>query len=301
MDIKALRYFLQVAETLSFNRASERLNISQPVVTRVIAQLEHEVGTKLFDRTTRRVALTPAGTVLLNEVRPLIAHVESVQQTVRHVVAEQSGKFTIGYTTLAMQTVTPDLLRQFNEKHPEIELDVREMTTQAQVEALLSAEIDLGFVLTPVKDDALTVIPLHKERLRLAVSSHHPQASLAGKDKALPLAAFANDEFIIPCKEQFPAVYDEIIRMCEEAGFRPRLRSCGENQTCVGLARAGLGVVFVSGRTDDIPSEGLEFVDIAAPVPELEIAVAWRTRDPSILLQLFKDLAASSIRKTDAK
>ena len=89
--------------------------------------------------------------------------------------------------------------------------------------------------------------------------------------------------------------------MCEEAGFRPRLRSCGENQTCVGLARAGLGVVFVSGRTDDIPSEGLEFVDIAAPVPELEIAVAWRTRDPSILLQLFKDLAASSIRKTDAK
>ena len=167
MDIKALRYFLQVAETLSFNRASERLNISQPVVTRVIAQLEHEIGTRLFDRTTRRVSLTPAGTVLLNEVRPLIAHVESVQQTVRHVVAEQSGKFTVGYTTLAMQTVTPDLLRLFSEKYPEIELDVREMTTHAQVEALLSAEIDVGFVLTPVEDEALTVIPLHKERLRL--------------------------------------------------------------------------------------------------------------------------------------
>lgn len=125
--------------------------------------------------------MTPAGTVLLNEVRPLIAHVESVQQTVRHVVAEQSGKFTVGYTTLAMQTVTPDLLRLFSEKYPEIELDVREMTTHAQVEALLSAEIDVGFVLTPVEDEALTVIPLHKERLRLAVSSRHPQAALAGK------------------------------------------------------------------------------------------------------------------------
>ncbi|HCT7767210.1 TPA: LysR family transcriptional regulator [Klebsiella pneumoniae] len=295
MDIRALRYFLQVAETLSFNRASERLNISQPVVTRVIAQLEHEIGTRLFDRTTRRVSLTPAGTVLLNEVRPLIAHVESVQQSVRHVVAEQSGKFTVGYTTLAMQTVTPDLLRLFSEKYPEVELDVREMTTHAQVEALLSAEIDVGFVLTPVEDEALTVIPLHKERLRLAVSSRHPQAALAGKNKPLPLAAFANEEFIIPCKEQFPAVYDEIIRLCEEAGFRPRLRSCGENQTCVGLARAGLGVVFVSGRTEDIPSEGLEFVEIAAPIPELEIAVVWRTRDPSVLLQPFRELAEITI------
>ena len=86
-------------------------------------------------------------------------------------MAEQSGKFTVGYTTLAMQTVTPDLLRLFSEKYPEIELDVREMTTHAQVEALLSAEIDVGFVLTPVEDEALTVIPLHKERLRLAVSA----------------------------------------------------------------------------------------------------------------------------------
>ncbi|PLI72085.1 hypothetical protein B6J52_13135 [Klebsiella pneumoniae] len=71
--------------------------------------------------------------------------------------------------------------------------------------------------------------------------------------------------------------------------------SCGENQTCVGLARAGLGVVFVSGRTEDIPSEGLEFVEIAAPVPELEIAVVWRTRDPSVLLQPFRELAEITI------
>ena len=170
MDIKSLRYFLQVAETLNFNRAAERLNISQPVVTRVIAQLEHEVGSKLFERTTRRVALTPAGAVLLREVRPLIAHVEAVQQTIRHSVAERSGRFTVGYTTLAMQTVTPDLLRKFKSEFPEIELEVNEMTTQAQVEALLSAEIDVGFVLTPVIDEALTITPLHRERLKLASS-----------------------------------------------------------------------------------------------------------------------------------
>ncbi|HBX9789589.1 TPA: LysR family transcriptional regulator [Klebsiella pneumoniae] len=281
MDIKSLRYFLQVAETLNFNRAAERLNISQPVVTRVIAQLEHEVGSKLFERTTRRVALTPAGAVLLREVRPLIAHVEAVQQTIRHSVAERSGRFTVGYTTLAMQTVTPDLLRKFKSEFPEIELEVNEMTTQAQVEAL-------------------TITPLHRERLKLAVPDYHPHASGAGESTRVPLSAFANDYFIIPSKQQFPAVYDEIIRACDGAGFRPRLKECGENQTCVGLARAGLGVVFVSGRTTDIPSEGLVFIEIDDPAPVMEIAVAWRTRDPSPLLALFKQNTLGDL-KVDTK
>lgn len=80
----------------------------------------------------------------------------------------------------------------------------------------------------------------------------------------------------------------KIIRACEVAGFRPRLKECGENQTCVGLARAGLGVVFISGRTNDISSDGLVFIDIEDPAPVMEIAVAWRTRDPSSLLSFFK-------------
>jgi DNA-binding transcriptional LysR family regulator len=286
MDIKALRYFLQVAETLNFNRAAEKLNISQPVVTRVISQLEHEIGSKLFERTTRRVALTPAGAVLLKETRPLISHVEAVQQTVRHSVAEKSGRLTVGYTTLAMQSITPELLRKFKAAYPGIEVDVREMTTQAQIEALLSAEIDIGFILTPTEEEGLTITPIHHERLRLAVPDQHPHVT---SGKSAPLSAFAADYFIIPSRKQFPAVYDEIIRACDVAGFRPRLKECGENQTCVGLARAGLGVVFVSGRTTDIPSDGLIFIDIDDPAPVMEIAVVWRTRDPSTLLSPFKD------------
>lgn len=291
MNIRSLRYFLQVADQLNFNRAAERLNISQPVVTKVISQLEHEIGSKLFERTTRRVSLTPAGAVLLKEVRPLIAHVESVQQTVRHSVAERSGRFTLGYTTLAMQSVTPDLLRKFRTDHPDVEVEVREMTTQAQIEALLSAEIDVGFVLTPVTHESLTIVPVHRERLKLAIPDYHPHAHSSGEGQCVPLSAFATDYFIIPPRSQFPAVYDEIIRACEGAGFRPRLKECGENQTCVGLARAGLGVVFVSGRTSDISSEGLVFVDIEDPAPVMEIAVAWRTQDPSSLLSVFKNNA----------
>ena len=290
MDIKALRYFLHVADTLSFNRAAERLHISQPVVTRAIAQLEHSIGNKLFERTTRRVALTPAGAVLLKEARSLMAHVESVQRMVRHAVAQNSSRFAVGATSIAMQTVTPSILRRFQEVHPEIELEVRELPTHAQVEALLSAEIDVAFVLAPVSHPGLNIRPIHRERMKLAVPDHHPHAHLGWQGIAVPLSAFAEDNFIIPPRQQNCTVYDEIVKACEVAGFRPRLKECDENQTCIGLAKAGLGVIFIPCQTPDFTTDGLVVLDIEDPTPVLEVALAWRNDDPSPCLSVFREL-----------
>lgn len=290
MEIKALRTFLHVAETLNFNRAAERLNSSQPVVTRTIAQLEHSIGSKLFERSTRRVALTPAGAVLLKEARPLMAHIESVQQTVRHAVAERSGRFTVGTTSIAMQTVTPSLLRRFNLDHPDIELEVRELPSQAQIEALLTAEIDVGFLLLPASNPALSIRPIHRERMRLAVPDTHPHAAAAVQGTIVPLSAFAGDYFIMPPRQQNPTINDEILKACEGAGFRPRLRECPENETCMGLARAGLGVFFIPQQKTDVATDGLIVLDIEDPVPMLEIAIAWRTDDPSACLSVFRDM-----------
>lgn len=287
MEIRELKFFLHVAEALSFNRAAERLNVSQPVVTRTIAQLEHSIGTKLFERSTRRVALTPAGAVLLREARPLVAQIETVQRNVRHAIAERSGRFSIGATTAAMQTVTPALVRKFNQAYPDMELDVKEMPTQAQVEALLSAEL-----LMPTSDPALVVHPIHRERMRLAVPDHHPHAVASEDGRAVPLSAFAGDYFIMPPRQLNPAVYDEIIRACEGAGFRPRLRECPRDETCLGHAKAGLGVVFVMGQTAGSVGDGLVVLDIDEPVPELEIAMAWRKDDPSVCLDAFRTLVA---------
>ena len=290
MDIKALRYFLHVADTLSFNRAAERLHISQPVVTRAIAKLEHSVGNKLFERTTRRVALTPAGAVLLKEARALMAHVESVQRLVRHAVAQNSSRFAVGATSIAMQTVTPPILRRFQQAHPEIELEVRELPHHAQVEALLSAEIDVAFLLAPVNHPAISIGPVHRERMKLAVPDHHHHAPMSKQGTAVPLSAFADDSFIIPPRQQNPTVYDVIVKSCEGAGFRPRLKECGENQTCIGLAKAGLGVIFIPGQTTDLGTDGLVILDIEDPTPVLEVALAWRNDDPSPCLSMFREL-----------
>lgn len=288
MEMKSIRYFLSVAESLSFNRAAERLHVSQPVVTRTIAQLEHSIGAKLFTRTTRRVALTPAGAMLLKEARSLMAHVECVQRVVRHAVAEESRRVTVAATSIAMQTITPRYLRRFRERHPDVSLEVRELPSQTQFEALLSADIDVGFVLLPGAHPDLEIRPIHQERMRLAVPDHHPHALRAKGGLQIPLSAFAGDEFIIPTRAQNSTMYDEIVKTCEIAGFRPRLRECEENQTCLGLAKAGLGVVFIPGQSPQPIADGLSLVDIEDPVPILELALAWRKEDPSPYLDVFK-------------
>lgn len=288
LDLKALRHFVSVAESLSFARAAERLGTSQPVVTRTVAQLEHNLGAKLFERTTRRVALTPAGVVLLKAARPLLGQAEALQRTIRHAVAVESGRLSIGTTKIAMQTVAPAYIRRFTQIRPDIELVVQEFSTSAQIEALLSAEIDVGFVLLPASHSGLTIEPIHSERMMLAVSDGHPCADF-GLASPLPLSAFAHDRFIVPHNQGNSANHDEMVSICRQAGFRPKtLESC-DDQTCMGLVRAGMGVLFAPMAMQPVSTEGIKLIEIEDPVPTLQIGLAWRKDDPSVSLQLFRD------------
>lgn len=292
MEIRELRCFARVAETLNFNRAAESLNMSQPVVTKTIAQLEHKLGVKLFARTTRRVALTSAGVVLRRETDGLLTHLDAVQRSVRHAIAEQSGRFAIGVTPLAMQTVFPAVIRGFRDAYPDIEVTIAELPTEAQVKALRAAEIDAAFLLAPVEDPALEMQVINREQMRLAVPANHPHLRGLGSGP-LPLCAFAGDIFIIPPRTQNPGVHDEIIRACATAGFRPHVKDCSEGQSCLCLVEAGMGVSFVTSRIDCATSDSMRIVDLEDPAPTLSIALAWRRDDPSPLLETVRQLAAT--------
>ena len=290
MEIKELRCFSRVAETLNFNRAAEQLNMSQPVVTKTIAQLEHKLGVKLFERTTRRVALTTAGIVLLREAEGLLEHVDKVQRDVRHAIAEESKRFAIGVTPLAMQTVFPSVIRTFREMHPEINVSIHDLPSEAQVKALLAAEIDAAFLLAPVVDEALEVREIHSEQMRLAVPSSHTHLKMLG-NSPMPLSAFAGETFIIPPRSENPGVHDEIIRACAVSGFRPKVKDCTEGQTCLCLVEAGMGVSFVTNRIDCTTSDDMRIVDLEKPAPTLSVALVWRREDPSPLLKTVRQLA----------
>jgi DNA-binding transcriptional LysR family regulator len=212
---------------------------------------------------------------------------------VRHAVSQDSDRFRVGATSIAMQTVTPPILRRFQQAHPEVELEVRELPTHAQVEALLSAEIDVAFLLAPVSHPSLTIRSIHRTRMKLAVPDHHRHALAGRQGTAVPLSAFAGDNFIIPSRQQNSTIYDEIVKTCEGAGFRPRLRECDENQSCLALVKAGLGVVFIPGHMTNFATDGLAVLDIEDPTPILEVALAWRIDDPSPRLSSFRDLQAA--------
>lgn len=289
MEIKELRCFDCVAETLSFKRAAERLNMSQPVVTKTVAQLEHRLGAKLFERTTRRVSLTSAGVVLRREVEGLLAHFDQVQRQVRHSIGVQSGRFGIGVVPLAMQTMFPQVVRQFRELHPDIDVEVQELATEAQVKALLSAELDVAFLLAPVSNPELDIHVIHEERMRLAIPVGHPHLDQL-ENCEIPLAAFASETFIIPPRTRNPGVHDEIIRACAIAGFRPRVKDCHDPDSCLGLVEAGLGVSFIASQMECDARSGIRIIDLEKPAPVLTVAVAWRREDPSIFLESIRSL-----------
>ena len=277
MELRELKVFVTLAQEGNFRRAAERLNITQPPLTRSIQKLEHSLGVALFTRTTRTVALTTAGERLLARALPLLEQADATARYIRHQVADRSRKFTIGSTALAFITVLPAALQEFRAAYPQTEVEVSEMPTDTLVSRLLSAEIDLAYLLLPQAHPAMTVRSLFKERMRLAVAGNHP---LAKQGKA-PLSAFAGERFIMHLRKDAPAMYDEILRCCAVAGFRPRTIEKAWNHTCTGLVAAGMGVHFIAGKSACLNAGDIALVTIEDPAPVLELGIAWRKDDHS--------------------
>ncbi len=277
MDIKDLRCFIVLAEELNFRRAAEKLHMSQPPLTRLIGQLERELGITLFERTTRRVELTEAGQSLLREARGLILCADETARRIRHATSEASNRLRVGYVPLALYTVLPQFLDQCRKDFPELELDLRERTTDMQLSELCSAEIDIGFIYMPVYSNLLAVKSVYREPMKLAVPNSHPMANHSG----VKLTDFASDVLIMHSRAENPAMYDDILRCCTVAGFSPRILQKADDQSCMALLMAGQGVHFIASGVECLEPNGLKHLAISGTAPTLELAIAWRQEDPS--------------------
>lgn len=282
MEIRDLRCFMTLSEELNFRRAAEKLHMSQPPLTRLIGQLEQELGVALFIRTTRSVELTEAGKVLFKEGRELLAHADETARRVRHATTQASNRLRIGYVPLALHTsFLPRLLSRCRERFANIELDLRERTTAAQVTELHSAEIDIGFLHLPVHSKLLEIKSVYRELMKLAVPVDHPMAN----QQSAKLTDFANDIFIMHSRAENPAMYDDILRCCTAAGFSPRIRQKANDQSCMALLSAGQGVHFIASGMECLKFTGVSHVVVSDMTPTLEIAVAWRREDPSFVVR----------------
>ncbi|ADU37585.1 LysR family transcriptional regulator [Variovorax paradoxus] len=244
IDLRAWRQFVAVAEELHFGRAALRLHMTQPPVTQAIAQLEKTLGVVLFDRTRRRVALTPAGEALLPDVRELLARAQALPARARAAAAGQVGRVRIAFVSTVGFEQLPAWVREFRVLCPEVALELVEATGDVQLEAFARGEIDAGLMLhSPgAAPPGLTRLAVSEEPLVLALPARH---ALARTEKLLLADVLAEPLVIFP-RRIVPSLHDAIFELYHAAGRVPQLAQAAiQMQTIVNLVSGDIGVAWV--------------------------------------------------------
>ncbi|HEY7945977.1 MAG TPA: LysR family transcriptional regulator [Casimicrobiaceae bacterium] len=294
-ELRRLRYFVAVAESLHFGRAAARLHMSQPPLSRQIQQLEREMGTALFRRSKRRVELTDAGAWLLGEARRLLAEAESLAAMTQRAASGETGRLTLGFISTVDYSILPGLLGAYRGAHPGVTLELRELTSDVQLRELHEGRIDAGMLLAPVDDAALALLPLLREPLVAAVPAADALARSRGP---LSLGSLARRPFIIFPRSAAASLYDAIIEFCRQAGFAPRVaQEAIQMQTIVSLVSAGLGVALVPSSLRDMRRRGVVYRPLREDSPRLTVLLAWRAANRSVCLAQFVATARASVRR----
>jgi len=280
-DLRQLRYFVAVAEEGHVGNAARRLGIAQPPLSQQMQRLEARLGVPLFDRSRRRLTLTEAGRVLRDEARALLAAADRVQEATRQAAAGDAGTLRLGFVGSAAFGALPPLVRLFRARHPRVVLDLVELSTGEQVEAIAAGDLAAGIVRAPAGGPELDALPLADEPLLAALPDFHPLA--AGDEVAL--GALAGEPFVLFARENNPPFYDDVLAACRAAGFSPRVVQLARSMpTIASLVAAGMGVALVPAAMDRLRLAGVAYRPLAGGPVHRALALVWRRDDPSPLL-----------------
>ncbi|MEO5863206.1 MAG: LysR family transcriptional regulator [Burkholderiales bacterium] len=289
MELRHLRYFIAVGEHLHFGRAAEQLHISQPPLTRQIKQLEQELDVALFIRTNRRVDLTAVGQRLLAEAKPLLVQFESLKHHVSETAAGRLGKLAIGFISVADYHVLPSLLREFQSCYPNVTLNLREATTDLQLDSLRNGEIDIGIAL--LMDPSLQFQPMFQEELVAVLPSSNEANSPPSLAKAISVRALAERPFVMFPRQSAPGLYDAIVETCDRAGFAPRVaQEAIQMQTIISLVSVGMGVALVPASLTNLGRAGVIYRPLKEKSLLVTTGLAWKNNNSSPTLRAFLDL-----------
>lgn len=278
MELRHLRYFAAVAETRHFGRAAERLHIAQPALSQAIRQLETELGTPLFTRTTRQVRLTPAGEFLQGDAARILSAVEDSIRGVRRIAEGRQGLVRIAFTGSAAHTQLPRMAHVVKRQLPGLALEIHaDLLTPTQVDGLTDGSLDLAVLRPPLTDgNGIALRTLESEPLILAVPDGHRLA-----EQAQVCMDDLRDEPFIVFSHTTSAVNEQVLRSCRAAGFTPR----GEHRAAgiavqLPLVAAGLGIALVPASVRAAPLSGVVLRDVEG-AGSVDLALAWRTDETS--------------------
>lgn len=297
MELRQLRYFVAVAEELHFRRAAERLHMSQPPLSQQIRKLEEELGVELLRRAHRRVELTDVGRVFLLEARRTLAHAERALGSARSAGRGELGWLRVGFVGSVAYELLPRLLREFRRHYGGVQLELRELTTEEQIEALESGDIDLGLARDLEPRNGVTVTPLFSERLLAALPASH---RFAQKEK-VTLAELADDAFVVVPRDRVPRLYDRFVYLCRAANFDPTIsQEALQFATILGLVSAEIGISIVPEVVKEFRKEGVAFVPLTDSEATSEVSLVHVSERSSPTLATFMQTAHQVFSVTES-
>ncbi|WP_242123810.1 LysR family transcriptional regulator [Sphingobium sp. Sx8-8] len=295
MDLRQLNHFLAVAEELHFGRAAERLGMTQPPLSQSIMALERELGSPLFTRTKRQVALTPFGAQWLEHVRPAVGAIGELPAMAQRLREGTAGRLALSFVSSADYSILPELVRRYATAFPDVEMTLAEATSDVQVEALAEGRIDAGLLIPPASGlpAAIDYRPLLREPLVAAVPQVWVEEErLATARGKLVGEGWLDQPLLLFPRHVSPTFHDLVLDHYRAKGRQPLIRQRAiQMQTIISLVSAGMGIALVPASLRNLARTGVRYLPLADAAPILETGLAWRRADDTPTLRALMGIA----------
>jgi DNA-binding transcriptional LysR family regulator len=292
MDLRHLRYFIGVADAGSFARAAERLHISQPPLSMQIKDLEVELEVQLFERSAKGVRLTRAGEAFYAEARAVMARVEHARITAQRAQRGEQGELAVGFISIADYNVLPSALKHFRTQYPSVDVQLHELTTDAQLRELAAERLDVGIALAPVNDEQVEFVPLLAEKLVLAVPAEH---AVARAKHPIALKDVHDESFVMTPRHLAPGLHDAATACFHAAGLSPQVSQYAKQmQTVISLVAGGFGVALVPESLRHLQRSGVAYLQLKDKTPLIETGLISRVGVSNPSVSRFKQCVAAA-------
>jgi DNA-binding transcriptional LysR family regulator len=294
MELRQIRSFLSVAETLHFGRTAELIHLSQPALSLQIRALEAEVGVRLLERNRRKTTLTPAGRAFRDAALAGVAQLDRAIRNARLAADGKLGLLRIGFISTAGSELLPDTIRAFRELNPEVEFSLRNILTAEQIQMLEAGALDIGFLRLPIGGHTqLEVATIHREPFVLVVPASHP----LGARKKVRLSEVAGQDFVMYDRKHAPGFHDQVFGMLRNAGIVPNVcQTAGEMPTLIALVAAGIGISILPTSAVKHNIAAVVACEIADSIPMSEIGLASVKDNDSAVVKNFRSLALETFQ-----
>lgn len=270
MDIRSLRYFVEVVQLNGFSRAAERLFVTQPAISRSVQKLEQELGYTLLVRENDGVRLTDEGEILLSHAKQILKQFNSMNKALKEKEGPLSGILNVGLPPVIASTYFADIIMAFSRRYPQVELKILELGTHKMMEAMLNGEVETAAVMLPFDNELFDLHVFSSDRLMLLVSEQHPLAMR----NSVKFAELIDEPFIF-FSEDF-RINELVMSACGIYGKKPVIAGRSSHLDLVtAMVRAGVGVTLLpDSMWNKTRADGLSIIPVIEPVLSYEVALA---------------------------